>query len=58
MTKSLLNSKQRAMHPRRQVKTLRRMAQLAMNKKDLDRAQQAIDEMKALNVEHDLGFPV
>lgn len=55
---SLLNKNQRMNHPRAQVQSLRKIAQIALRKGNDARAQQAIAEMKALNEEHNLGYPV
>lgn len=53
---TLLNAKQSRMHPRAQVQTLRRIAMSASRKGNTARAQAAIDEMVALDIEHKLGY--
>jgi len=53
---TLLNASQQRQHPRRQVQTLRRIATNANRKGNTVKAQAAIDEMVAIDIEHQLGY--
>lgn len=52
----LLSKSNREAHPRRQVKSLRKIAQLALNKGDNARAREATEAMVLLNDRYNLGF--
>ena len=54
----MIPKKTRRMHPRAQVQSLRRIANLALTKGNTQRAQDALAAMRYLNSEHDLGYPV
>jgi len=62
-----LNKRQRSLHPRAQVQTLKKMAQRALTMRDWDayadrrgelmmRAKDAMAAMQHLNREHNLGY--